>query len=175
MNRTDVFIHAMPAASDADIWRFTVQWKEIVHWARIIPDDVKARAKFICDFAELAGIDFHELIWMDALMTQVLNERLAEIEGRETINRRIDAAVSRINELERRAHKAEGSLTKAYAALEQATRRLDYTDAIERCKTREELSGVARELKADFEQEKLTEQQYQALCDRGRKRKEELK
>ena len=46
--------------------------------------------------------------------------------------------------------------------------------ALAECKTTNELTAIAKQIKWDFEQKKLTQQQYQALCDSGRMRREEL-
>jgi hypothetical protein len=127
INRTDFYLHAMPARplAESKVWRFTVQWREVVHWARFEADDLDSRCTFIRDFAVKAGIPFEHLFWLDSAMDEALKATLAGMEELETLDRRITLAHSRLDSLERQALETERAVSKAFAEWETLTKRVD--------------------------------------------------
>jgi hypothetical protein len=111
--------------AESKVWRFTVQWREVVHWARFEADDLDSRCTFIRDFAVKAGIPFEHLFWLDSAMDEALKATLAGMEELETLDRRITLAHSRLDSLERQALETERAVSKAFAEWETLAARVE--------------------------------------------------
>lgn len=127
INRTDVYLHAMPARplAESKVWRFDVCWKDVAHWARFEADDLSSRVSFIRDFATKAGIPFEHLFWLDSSMDEAIKATLAQMEELDTLDRRITLAHSRLDALERQALETERAVSKAFAEWETLTKRVE--------------------------------------------------
>jgi hypothetical protein len=103
LDRTNVFIHAMPAAplSDTRVWRVTAQWHEHVHWARFDVGSIEEKARFIREFGDKVGAPWEHLIWLDSAIDQEVREWIARNEESELLDKRVTLLLTRVNDMEK--------------------------------------------------------------------------
>ena len=114
LDRTNVFVHAMPAVQDADtkLWRVTACWHEVTHWERIDVTDIREKARFIQAFGDKIGAPLQLLIWMDAAIDRETNNWLVQNRQTETLKKRIDLLLMRVNDQEKTIAAMDEELTQ---------------------------------------------------------------
>jgi uncharacterized coiled-coil protein SlyX len=114
LDRTNVFVHAMPATplADTNLWRVTVQWMEHTHWQRFDVSEIKEKARFIREFGDKIGAPWETLIWLDGAIDQEVREWVARNEENELLDRRVTLLLSRMNDQEKAIAAMDEALTE---------------------------------------------------------------
>ena len=120
INRSNVFLHTMPAAAmeETKLWRVTAHWHEHVHWARFDVTDMAEKARFIREFCDMIGVPWEHMIWLDGAIDAEVREWIARNEECELLDRRVTLLLTRVNDQEK-------TIETLCEALEKAEKRLE--------------------------------------------------
>ena len=103
MDRTNTFVHVMPATplADSSVWRVTIQWHEHVFWQRFDVTDIKERGRFIREWCDKIGLPWEHALWIDSAIDEQIREWQKRNEELETLDRRVTLLLSRVNNQEK--------------------------------------------------------------------------
>ncbi len=103
MDRTNTFLHAMPATplAESTVWRVDIQWHEHVMTKRFDVTDIKERGRFIREWCDKCGVPWEHALWLDSAMDEEIREWQKRNEEIETLDKRVTLLLTRVNDQEK--------------------------------------------------------------------------